>query len=313
MKIYSQTLELTSPTSQRFWVAPFSDYKLGIKVTLRGETAPGSFKVYQDGAELTADDDLTGGFTTYALNSGNASSTFKVEYSNEDEVLIQTFAIQGIVTDSTVFEVGGEGGSMPEGNFVKSVNGEYPVNSNVDVAKLKTEDGWITGDGINSEFEQVQTALGNKADLTAIVPVAPSTAAADGALAGAKSTAEFVNSSIATNTAYFKGTFTSADDFPKDATNNDYLFFDTIDDDGNRIFKRYKYVEEGEGTDGWQYEYTLNNSSFTAAQWASVNSGITTGDVEDMARKSELDTNTMILAGEYEDGEAFSFTVYVKA
>lgn len=93
MKIYSQTLELTSPTSQRFWVAPYSDYKLGVKVTLRGETAPGSFKVYQDGAELTADEDLTGGFTTYVLNSGNASSTFKVEYSNEDEVLIQTFAI----------------------------------------------------------------------------------------------------------------------------------------------------------------------------------------------------------------------------
>lgn len=308
MKIYSQTLELTSPTSQRFWVAPFSDYKLGIKVTLRGETAPGSFKVYQDGAELTADDDLTGGFTTYALNSGNASSTFKVEYSNEDEVLIQTFAIQGIVTDSTVFEVGGEGGSMPEGNFVKSVNGEYPVNSNVDVAKLKTEDGWITGDGINSEFEQVQNALDNKADLTAIVPVAPSTAAADGALAGAKSTAEFVNSSIATNTANFKGTFTSEGDFPTEATNNDYLFFDTTDDAGNRIFKRYKYVDGS----GWQYEYTLNNSSFTAAQWASVNSGITAEDVADMAKKSELDANTMTLAGEYADGEAFSFTVYVK-
>lgn len=198
---------------------------------------------------------------------------------------------------------------MPEGNFVKSVNGEYPVNSNVDVAKLKTEDGWITGDGINSEFEQVQNALGNKADLTAIVPVAPSTAAADGALAGAKSTAEFVNSSIATNTAYFKGTFTSEGDFPTEATNNDYLFFDTTDDAGNRIFKRYKYV----GGSGWQYEYTLNNSSFTAAQWASVNSGITAGDVADMAKKSELDANTMILAGEYEDGEAFTYTVYVKA
>ena len=29
----------------------------------------------------------------------------------------------------------------------------------------------------------------------------------------------------------------------------------------------------------WLFEYALNNSSFTADQWASINSGITSGDV----------------------------------
>lgn len=297
MKIYSQLIDLSKMTPQTFYVPPHSKFKLGVKLVQ--EIA---FSVKLDDVVLESDGEIDG-FSTYSLESATPGNTiYIVEAANGQKVkILQT------TTDSTVFEVGGEGG-IPEGNFVKSVNGELPVNSNVDVAKLKTEDGWITGDGINSEFEQIQNALDTKADLTAIVPVAPSTAAADGALAGAQSTAEFVNSSIATNTAYFKGTFTSEGDFPTEATNNDYLFFDTTDVAGNRIFKRYKYV----GGSGWQYEYTLNNSSFTAAQWASVNSGITDEDVADMAKKSQLEANVMTLAGEYEDGEAFSFTVYVK-
>lgn len=310
MKIYSQTLDLRNPLKQRFYVAPYSMFKLGVKVVLDGESAEGSFKLLKGAQEIQADQDLTGGFTTYSLTSSTPGIVeYKVEYKADEEAESQYFCIIQETTGSTVFEVGGEGGSTPEGNFVKSVNGEYPVNSNVDVSKLKIEnDGWLTGDTIMQSLDNIDDQLALKADLTAIVPVAPSTSAAEDKIAGAKSTAEFVNSSIATNTANFKGTFTSEDDFPTDATNNDYLFFDTTDDAGNRIFKRYKYVDGS----GWQYEYTLNNSSFTAAQWASVNSGITAEDVADMAKKSELDANTMTLAGEYEDGEAFSFTVYVK-
>lgn len=310
MKIYSQTLDLRNPLKQRFYVAPYSMFKLGVKVVLDGESAEGSFKLLKDGQELTPDQDLTGGFTTFSLTSSTPGIVeYKVEYKADEEAESQYFCIVQETTGSTVFEVGGEGGSTPEGNFVKSVNGEYPVNSNVDVSKLKIEDdGWLTGDTIMQSLDNIDDQLALKADLTALAPVAPSIDAGENQLAGARSTAEFVNSSIATNTAYFRGTFTWEGDFPVEATNNDYLFFDTTDDAGNRIFKRYKYNE----LEGWEYEYTLNNSSFTAAQWASVNSGITAEDVADMAKKSELNANTMTLAGEYEDGEAFSFTVYVK-
>ena len=128
-------------------------------------------------------------------------------------------------------------------------------------------------------------------------------------LAGARLTADFVNSSIATNTANFAGTYTSESAFPARATNNDYLFLDTVDEEGNKIFKRYKYVSD---TARWVYEYTLNNSSFTAAQWAAIQSGITAGDVADMAKKSELDAHTIELTGEYDDGTTFNYTVYVK-
>ena len=40
----------------------------------------------------------------------------------------------------------------------------------------------------------------------------------------------------------------------------------------------------------WEYEFTLNNSSFTANQWAAINSGITIGDV------SQIATNTSNIA-----------------
>ena len=102
----------------------------------------------------------------------------------------------------------------------------------------------------------------------------------------------FVNSSIATNTATFKGTFNLVNDLNLSTSstqaqigtalgnaisqedNNDYSFvlIPTADSTPTEIdhVDRYKY----NGTN-WVYEYTLNNSGFTAAQWAAINSGIT--------------------------------------
>lgn len=176
----------------------------------------------------------------------------------------------------------------------------------------------------------------------------------------------FVNSSIATNTAYFIGTFTSESDlqaYSGAVSNNDYAFVvtnyvllteepddwstkygdyytksvvapqwkankyyekngstytlttsepdnwasnytayytvfnetqyapvigvDTYEENSTSTFalntfysyqentyNRYKYSTDN----GWQYEYTLNNSSFTAAQWATIQSGFTAYD-----------------------------------
>ena len=89
----------------------------------------------------------------------------------------------------------------------------------------------------------------------------------------------FVNSSIATNTANFIGTFNSVADleaYSGTLTNNDYAFVATTDSAGNTLYDRYKY---NANTQQWIFEYELNNSSFTAQQWASINSGITSGDV----------------------------------
>lgn len=101
----------------------------------------------------------------------------------------------------------------------------------------------------------------------------------------------FVNSSISTATATFKGTYNLVSDLllTTSATtaqiaaalasaitgedNNDYAFVQipTADATPTEISRvdRYKF----DGTD-WAFEFSLNNSSFTAAQWAAINSGI---------------------------------------
>ena len=144
-----------------------------------------------------------------------------------------------------------------------------------------------------------------EADVGAIEGKIPAAASSSNQLADK----DFVNSSISTSTANFLGTydavtglgFTQAEvdaftDPPdsttqaqvgarigtavasagKTATSNDYVFISvnqstTLDNDW---FWRFKY-----NGSSWVYEFTLNNSSFTADQWAAISSGITSAKV----------------------------------
>ena len=102
-----------------------------------------------------------------------------------------------------------------------------------------------------------------------------------------------LNSSIATATASFKGTYNLVSDLhltvdathaqieaaldalSLDADNNDYCFVQVPNTDTapTEIKKTERYKFNGTG---WAYEYDLNNSGFTSAQWNAINSGITT-------------------------------------
>lgn len=115
----------------------------------------------------------------------------------------------------------------------------------------------------------------NTNSITTINGKIPSQASATNQLADKN----FVNSSVATNTANFIGTFNSVADleaYSGTLTNNDYAFVISVDADGNTVYNRYKYVSLSQE---WLFEYALNNSSFTSDQWASINSGITSNDV----------------------------------
>lgn len=106
-----------------------------------------------------------------------------------------------------------------------------------------------------------------RAGYTGISALIPQAATADNQLADK----EFVNSSIATATATFRGTFaTLAALEATPADRNDYAFWQHKDKDGNTCYDKYTYT----GSE-WKFEYRLNNSSFTAAQWGAINSGIT--------------------------------------
>lgn len=106
-----------------------------------------------------------------------------------------------------------------------------------------------------------------RAGYTGISVLIPQAATADNQLADK----EFVNSSIATATATFRGTFVTLSALEATpADRNDYAFWAHKDEAGNTCYDKYTYT----GSE-WKFEYRLNNSSFTAAQWGAVNSGIT--------------------------------------
>ena len=174
----------------------------------------------------------------------------------------------------------------------------------------------------------------NADDIDAIESKIPSAATDQNQLADKA----FVNNSIATATATFRGSFNLVSDLSltisathtqigtalggeiSGADNNDYAFVQipTADDTPTVIAKveRYKF----DGTD-WSYEYDLNNSGFTQAQWDALNSAITSGLV---AKLSALPTNselTTLLAGKQavisdlqtiRDGAAAGATAYQK-
>lgn len=111
MKIYSQVFDLSRPSPHRFWVAPFSDFKFGIKLVNAGAEVENTFTVTAGTTTLTPDEDKIDGFTIYTTKS---TDTGFVEYTITVNGIQQRFKLIQIITDSTVFEVGGGGGDVPE-------------------------------------------------------------------------------------------------------------------------------------------------------------------------------------------------------
>ena len=167
MKIYSQLIDLSKTTPQTFYVPPNSKFKIGVKLVQDVE-----FAVKKDGVSLQSDGEIDG-FKTYSLESTNPGNTiYVVEATNGQKVkILQT------TTTSTVFDVCGS--AIPEGNFVKSVNSELPIDGNIDVSKLVYMDGdgkaELTGANIANSLNNINASLATKLEQKDIVPVAPST------------------------------------------------------------------------------------------------------------------------------------------
>ena len=102
MKIYTQTYDLTKASPQRFWVTPFSDFKIGIKLLSKGELANKDFTVKAGSVEITPDEDKIDGFTIFTIKSGN---TGFVDYTIEVAGIAEKLKLTQIVTDSTVFDI----------------------------------------------------------------------------------------------------------------------------------------------------------------------------------------------------------------
>ena len=154
-------------------------------------------------------------------------------------------------------------------NALESLNNEldtktaelqaYIDNNFAITASIPTKISDLVNDSNLVNSTELNNALNN------ITTLIPNTATVENQLTDKN----FVNSSIATATAEFRGTVENIEDLNNIIANiNDYAFYKHTDANGNTVFDRYKF------NDKWDYEYTLNNSSFTAEQWATINSGI---------------------------------------
>ena len=138
-----------------------------------------------------------------------------------------------------------------------------------------------------------QTSQDNASQIQDIQDLIPATANQNNPLVDRG----FVNSSIQTATAYFRGDWATWADvpsdpalYPADATGNhtpitnDYMVV-IADEQENGGTWRYKYTGSWaeQGKSGWQAEYQVNETPLTAAQLAALNSGVTAQAVSDIA------------------------------
>ena len=160
---------------------------------------------------------------------------------------------------------------------------------------------------INSEetrAEAAEQALGTR--VTTVEGKIPSDASPQNKLV----TEQFVNSTTATATATYRGSYNEVSDLHLATTatrveiaaelgsvisvadNNDYAFVQipTSDETPTEIARVERYKFNGTA---WAFEFALNNSGFTADQWEAINSAITS---ELVAKLLALPTNAELIA-----------------
>lgn len=176
--------------------------------------------------------------------------------------------------------VGGGGGPAPVFGDTLTGTGTPadPVNVSNDIL-----------DQLNDNTQNIQD---NASQIQDIQDLIPATANQNNPLVDQG----FVNSSIQTATAYFRGDWATWADVPSDPelypvdatgnhtpTTNDYMVV-IADEQTNGGTWRYKYTGAWaeQGKSGWQAEYQVNETPLTAAQLAALNSGVTAQSVADI-------------------------------
>ena len=264
-------------------------------------------------------------FNNYSHPAGSAPSKTGVPTANATPGFGGTFKVNQITTDATshVSAVTERTITIPNATATTSADG---LMSAADKTKL---DGIAAGTA--SPLMDGKASVGNSLKYAREDHVHPSDTSrediankttvvlgtSDSKYPTDKAVAEFVNSSIATNTANYISNngepFTSVEQleaYSGPVTNNDYAFVAGIDSEGNTYYDRYKATVSG-STVTWALEYRLNNSSFTAAQWSAINSGITSvlvAKIHDHSNKDVLDGITSDKVN-YWDGKEDAFDV----
>ncbi|WP_407450917.1 hypothetical protein [Fibrobacter sp.] len=101
MKLYTNTFDLATPSLKRFWVPPYSDFMIGVKLTVNGETTDKTFTLVNGGTELEPAAEING-FAVYEVSSEDSGSK---EYKIVVDGTPETLRLVQITTDSTVYDI----------------------------------------------------------------------------------------------------------------------------------------------------------------------------------------------------------------
>ena len=168
MKIYTNEIDLARPILKKFYTAPCSDYKFGVKI-VQGT----NYVIELNGVELKSDGE-TGGYKTYKMTSPNEQGVelFKIRFENG-----QIAYIKHVTTDSTVFDVDeGNGGSVEVPTKTSELvnDSDFATNASVDekiggvtssiptkVSQLDNDSNFTTKTELDTVNQNLTTAVLN--------------------------------------------------------------------------------------------------------------------------------------------------------
>ena len=210
-----------------------------------------------------------------AINSGITSGlvTKLTALPTNAELITLLLGKQDVIADLAAIRSGAQAGSTAV----------QPAVLNTEIENRQQGDNTLQGNLDTEEARAKAAERQNAGDIDAIEEKIPSGATAQNKL----TTEQFVNSSIATNTATFKGSYNEVSDLQltpaasrtdiaaalagsiTGADNNDYCFVQIPTDaqTPTEIARVERYKFNGQA---WGFEYELNNSGYTAEQWDSA-------------------------------------------
>lgn len=246
----------------------------------------------------------------YTSNIGTITSVNNIQPDTNGNVTIAipdtaTWGnITGTLSDQTDLQtaLNGKQATLVSSTNIKTINSTSLLGSgDISVQPTITSSAMLSSDLVDdtnkthkfatsAQLTQIAT---NTTDISTINGKIPAQATSSNQLADKA----FVNSSVQTATANFRGNWgtwasvpTSASSYPADyagsttPTVNDYLVVqDASDYTGDTLEGTWRFKYSGtwatDGKNGWLPEYQVNETPLTAAQLAALNSGITSSDV----------------------------------
>lgn len=279
--------------------------------------------------------------TAFATITANQTSTVNVNYTiptaaSDINAVPNTRTINGHTLNADVTITASDVGALPDTTTIGAANTTIKANNtaigtinanatsassiNISIPTTATEVGALPASTTIADLVTTTqlNAINSGATTTNIGQIATNTsgiAAINSLIPSATTTTNqladkaFVNSSVQTATANFRGNWatwadvpTAASSYPEDyagsktPTVNDYLVVqDASGYTGQTLSGTWRFKYSGtwstDGKAGWLPEYQVNETPMTAAQLAAINSGITAAGVTQIA------TNTTAIAG----------------